>query len=332
MDESQTKELWHEICFILHANKFGSISEEMYEQKIILSLEKMGWSQFRREIILKQNIQLGSVGTIIPDLIIKSLVENISFVIEVKKPDVNVDGNSFQKQLFSYMRQLKLAYGLLIGSKIQIYYDGNLNKTENPILLNSIEIVESDRNGFDFIRLFSKENFNYENIESYAENRIKEISKKNKYDELLKILTSPEYRQKLEQLITEDLREQWGDDLIEKVFNNIDFSIKANLPTPYNLTAISCNFQTPIKSKKGVEFVFDPPDEREFKNKLLEKRFAFFKIFYKDGASEIKHWNANNFRESSDLRGNINSKTEFRKENVERKGVIKAIFSITPIQ
>jgi len=57
-------ELWQEICFLLHDRISPSISEEMYEQKTIQSIEKLGWSQFHKEIILKQSYQLGSVGRI----------------------------------------------------------------------------------------------------------------------------------------------------------------------------------------------------------------------------------------------------------------------------
>ena len=328
MDEIQANELWREICFIL-ANKSGSISEELYELKIILALEKMGWNQFREEIIQKQSIQFGSVGSIIPDILIKFSGKSL-FVIEVKNPSVNVDGDRFQKQLFSYMRQLKLAYGLLIGSKIQIYYDGKLNKLENPILLNSLEIVASDKNGLDFIRLFSKESFSYENIEIYADNKIKEIDKGKKYNELIALLISPEYKQKIEELILEDLLEQWDEESLNKALRNIELVIK-NKPEAAQIN-IPQSIQIPINSKKDVKYEFSPPDEREFKNQLLIKKFAYIKIFYKDGNPEVVTWRANNFSDSSNLRGNINSMPRFRSDNVQRRGVTKAIFSITPFQ
>ena len=95
-------ELWKEICFILH-DISPSSSEDLYEQKIIQSLEKLGWSRFHKKIILKQSSQLGSGGTIITDVIVKSLDTNESFAIEVKKPSADIENQSHKRQLFSYM-------------------------------------------------------------------------------------------------------------------------------------------------------------------------------------------------------------------------------------
>ena len=72
-------ELWEEICFILRDIPASS-NEDVYEQKIIQSLEKIDWSRFQKEIILKQNIQLGSAGEIIPDIVVKLSGKN-AFVI-----------------------------------------------------------------------------------------------------------------------------------------------------------------------------------------------------------------------------------------------------------
>jgi hypothetical protein len=51
----------------------------------------------------------------VPDIIL-SLHNNQSFVIEVKKPSADIDNFSHKNQLISYMRQLKLEHGVLIGT------------------------------------------------------------------------------------------------------------------------------------------------------------------------------------------------------------------------
>jgi len=222
-------ELWQEICFILQ-DISPSIREDMYEQKIIQLLEKLGWSRFRKEIVLKQSVQLGSVGRIIPDIIVSSLHNNESFVIEVKKPSADIENNSHKNQLVSYMRQLKLENGLLIGSKIQIYYDGKSNKTVNPILLKSIDISESNKDGLLFIDLFKKETFSYKNIETYATKRINDLETKSHKNELRKLLLSSDYQRKLKELITEDLHQNWDKETIIKVLNQMLISISLKKP------------------------------------------------------------------------------------------------------
>ena len=193
-------ELWQEICFILQDISQSS-NEELYEQKIIQSLEKLGWSGFHKEIILKQSSQLGSVGTIIPDIIVKSLDTNESFVIEVKKPSADIENLSHKRQLFSYMRQLKLEHGLLFGSKIQIYYDGKSNLTEDPILLRSIEISELNKDGLLFIDLFQKKSFSYFQLENFAEKHIKELTTESYIKKLREILFSSDYQNKIKKFI-----------------------------------------------------------------------------------------------------------------------------------
>lgn len=197
----------------------------MYEQKIIQSLEKLGWSQFRKEIILKQSLQLGSAGRIIPDIIVKSLQNNESFVIEVKKPSADIENNSHKNQLFSYMRQLKLENGLLIGNKIQIYYDGKLNKSEEPILLKSIDVSESDKDGLLFLNLFQKETFSYQHIEIFAEKTIKELATQSHKKKLRELLLSSDYQEKIQEFITGGLQQNWDKETIKTVLNQLSISI-----------------------------------------------------------------------------------------------------------
>lgn len=216
--------MWQEISFILQ-DISPSSSEELYEQKIIQSLEKLGWSRFRKEIILKQSTQLGSAGTIIPDIIVKSLESNESFVIEVKKPSADIENKSHKNQLFSYMRQLKLEYGLLIGNKIQIYYDGKSNTTEDPILLKSIEITESNTDGPLFINLFQKETFSNSQLEVFAEKILKELATESHKKKLRELLFSSEYQTKIQQFILDDLQQNWDRETIKTVLSQLSILI-----------------------------------------------------------------------------------------------------------
>ncbi|MGU9957366.1 MAG: hypothetical protein ACNYPI_06975 [Arenicellales bacterium WSBS_2016_MAG_OTU3] len=69
-------------------------------KKIIESLGKFGWSAFKKEIALKVSKQLGSTGKIIPDIVVKSLDTAESFVIEAKRPSIDIDSNSHKSQRF----------------------------------------------------------------------------------------------------------------------------------------------------------------------------------------------------------------------------------------
>jgi hypothetical protein len=230
-------ELWQEICFILHDISMTS-SEELYEQKIIQSLEKLGWSRFRKEIILKQRFQLGSAGTIIPDIIVKSLDTNELFVIEVKRMSADIENTSHQNQLFSYMRQLRLQHGLLIGSKIQIYYDGDLNRTENPILLKSLDIIESNVEGSLFVHLFRKESFTYSQLNDFAEKTITQLESDSHKEKLRNLLLSRDYQKQIQQFITDNLRQNWDEDTIKTVLSELSVSIRLKDALPPNVDPV----------------------------------------------------------------------------------------------
>ena len=123
------------------------------------------------------------------------------------------------------MRQLKLANGLLVGNKIQLYYDGQLNKEESPILLKSIEISELDENGSLFIELFQKSTFSYQNLENFAEKRLKEITAESHKVKLHNLLISSDYQLKIQQFIVNDLQQNWDSDTIDEVLEQLSISI-----------------------------------------------------------------------------------------------------------
>lgn len=332
MSEVQYKELWEEICFDLH-NSSNSMSEELYEQKIIMSLGKMGWKQFKGEIVLKQNIPVGSVQSIIPDIIVKSQDKNISFVIEVKKPSISLTENN-RNQLFSYMRQLKLDFGILFGEKIQIFYDGELSSSSNPIQLKTIEFDNNDSN-LDFIKVFNKDLFSTENLQGYAKKRINIVNSQNEKNELMAKILSTQFASELKEQAKLILLDDWNEEIIDDIMKEFIISINTKDQHYETVTPIQPQ-RSPVTTasnhfKDKVEYVFYPPDEREFKRQLLQNKHAHIKIFYRDGREEYKSWNASRFTEDSNLRGNINSKTWFRQDYVQRNGVIKAIFSINRI-
>jgi len=82
-----------------------------------------------------------------------------------------------------------------------------------------------------------------------------------------------------------------------------------------------------------IKYTFIPSNEKEFKEQLLSKKRAYIKIIYENGTEELKPWDASNFKESSGLRGNINSKTWFRSEYKNKNGqrVAEGVFSIEKI-
>lgn len=332
MNEIKDKELWKEICFDL-CNSYSTMNEELYEQKIIMSLDKMGWKQFKGEIVLKQSIPVGSANSIIPDIIVKSRDKNISFVIEVKKPSIPLtEGN--RSQLFSYMRQLKFEFGILFGERIEIFYDGELNPSSNPIKIKKIEFNNNSPN-LDFVKIFKKSSLSKTNLQDYAKKRISTVNSQKEKKELIERALSPQFAAQLKEKAKDILMDNWNEEIIDAAMDDFVISIKSTVkntePIPPIHPQRPPGAKQPSPPYRKVEYEFHPSDEREFKSQLLQNKYAHVKIFYQDGREEYKAWNASKFTENSNLRGNINSKTWFRQDYVQRQGVVKAIFSINPL-
>ncbi len=178
-------EKWNELCFILSESIPSNASEQVFELKVIQAFEKLGWSHFKREISVRENIQLGASNRIMPDIIIKSDEANL-FVIEVKNPSADLKNPSYQNQLSSYMRMLRLDFGILIGNEIKIFVDGSLVDSNQSELLERISFKKDNPKGLEFINLFQKETFSYENIKRYIQRKIESIKENQTVENLKK--------------------------------------------------------------------------------------------------------------------------------------------------
>jgi hypothetical protein len=124
------KDIWNDMCYhITHKNRnvlergFQTIAESLFE--------KPGWLQHKGEIITQKAIPIVSSNNIKPDIVIQTNGQRL-FVVELKKPNITLSGRNGER-LFSYMRQLKLNFGILPGETLQIYYElPNDNEPPRP--------------------------------------------------------------------------------------------------------------------------------------------------------------------------------------------------------
>jgi hypothetical protein len=74
-------------------------------------------------------------------------------------------------------------------------------------------------------------------------------------------------------------------------------------------------------STEVLRFEFDPSPSHTFKARLLETGMARMTIHYQDGHTEDRTWNAPNFKESSNLLGNLRSRPEFGNGEWQRRKI-----------
>ena len=99
---------WNEIVDILSSNI--DISEVIYQREIVACLRMLGWRS--KEGTLKEQVTLhiGNNNSIRPDIVLYKDNQPV-LPIEIKRP-TNISSSKEEKQLMSYMRQLKLNVGL----------------------------------------------------------------------------------------------------------------------------------------------------------------------------------------------------------------------------
>lgn len=225
--DEKMNEKWEEICFLLSENIKREISESEFEQNVIQALRVLNWKEFTGDIQIRPSFQFGASNRMMPDLVINSAEKKNLFVIEIKQPNIPLTTN-FQQQLFSYMRHLRLQYGILIGQSIQVFYDGDLTEHNDPVLLETIQINTEDNKGKNFVELFTKDNFSFEKLHAFTQNSLKKINRKTDQKILINKILSEEYKMTILELIKQDFLNEYDAELIDNAFKEISINISGN--------------------------------------------------------------------------------------------------------
>lgn len=264
MDQETLRETWAELCFHLSDNISPNINENVFEQKVLLTLEKLGWSQFKGEIKAKPSLQIGRQTFITPDIVLNFPASKAAIVLEIKRPSEDLRRHGTFGQLQSYMRQTKADFGLLIGNEILVYYDGILSPNADPLLLSRIRFRSDSTEGIDFVDLFNRNSFITGKYKSYLKAHIASLERQQKIETVRERLLSKETNQRLFKLLENEfadieaplLAEAMKGIIIEISYGETDESMLA-MPSP------------PARSKKLQDVIF------VCKNKASGKYFIY---------------------------------------------------------
>jgi hypothetical protein len=202
MDQETLREIWSELCFHLSDNISPSINENVFEQKVLFTLEKLlGWSQFRGEIKVKPSLQIGRQNFITPDIVLYAPDNKAAIVLEIKRPAEDLGRPGTFGQLQSYMRQTKADFGFLIGNEILVYYDGTLSPHADPLLLSKIRFKSDSAEGTNFVDLFNRKGFIAGKYEPYLKAHIDRLERQQRIDVVRERLLSEETGNKLLKLL-----------------------------------------------------------------------------------------------------------------------------------
>jgi hypothetical protein len=198
MDQETLRETWAELCFHLSDNIRYGINENVFEQKVLFTLEKLlGWSQYRGEIKVKPSLQIGRGNFITPDIVLYVPDNKAAIVLEIKRPAEDLGRPGTFGQLQSYMRQTKAEFGFLVGNEILVYYDGTLSAHADPLLLSKICFKSDAEEGIDFVDLFNRNSFITGKYEAYLKAYLDRLERQQRVDTVRERILSEETSAKL---------------------------------------------------------------------------------------------------------------------------------------
>lgn len=217
------QETWNKFVFDLYEAKKKNMEENGYHSLIETQFQLLGWAKYNGEICHKPTIPIGNNQSIQPDILIKKDGEE-QFVIEVKRP-LHTLRERERQQLVSYMRQLKLQVGVYIGEHIEVFYDQPNNKDAVSVL--KVELELDSAKGAKFIELFSKRQFDKADIETFCEERIKEMQRQESLNKIKESLVSEDggiqIKESVKQYLAEKYKDVFSGEEIDKMLSALMF-------------------------------------------------------------------------------------------------------------
>ena len=80
-----------------------------------------------------------------------------------------------------------------------------------------------------------------------------------------------------------------------------------------------------------LPITLEPPNSEDFLAALLRTKKAWIEVTYRDGRKEVRPWNATQMKSTSNVRGNLRSRPEFRNGAWQQNGIASLKVSIGQI-
>lgn len=251
---------WADICQDLLNFQRKKCTEREY-QNCIYSIFRY-YLRWQNNIVAEETIPIGSVNTIRPDFVLYK--DDIPCaVIESKEPN-HIQTTRNKEQLFSYMRQKKVDFGLYIGEKVELYYDVP-SDAEMPLLIFSIELSTDSQYGQSFVKLFNYDDFGRNVLTSFCDERIKETKQREQLEtEVLQLFTGVGSQLCIDYLTSYFIAKGYSKLDVEQMISGINVVITrkcSNEQTASNLSElrqfVAPNTQERVTSKTKGKFSVD---------------------------------------------------------------------------
>jgi hypothetical protein len=215
-------ETWNEICFLINQYRKPNATERDFQIEAENIFEKLGWKRYRGEIISQEIIPIGSAHNLKPDIIIR-LDSNNLFVVELKKPNAGIKDRNAD-QLISYMLQLRLQIGILLGDTLQIFFDSP-DDNIRPIKIFEIEFESDNEDGAQLISLLSKQSYSNDALLAFCHGKLQKLKDTKISEDAIDELTSTVGANLVKGAIRETLNDKYSHTVIDNILDRITITI-----------------------------------------------------------------------------------------------------------
>ena len=209
-------EKWNRIVELYNQYYNDQESQVQYLWENIFA-EIFGYSKLDGEVERHRKIPLGSTERVITDIIIKEQQKDL-FIVELKQFNLSFD-NSMERQLFSYLKQLRQNVGILICRNIYLYYF-DYSVEDSKQLKAEIAFKKDDADGIKLIELLSKGSFSKSKIEQF-------IRQKNNFGNNVNEIRKEISKNLIIDLIVKHFSATYTKEEVDAALQNFDVSVSS---------------------------------------------------------------------------------------------------------
>lgn len=287
---------WNNICNRI-TKKYHNSSEKEFQDYAITIFDKLGWSELDGEIITQRTISIGSAGSLRPDIIISN-GKNDLLVVELKKPNLQTSERNVS-QIVSYMKQLKLNFGILLGESLQIFYDSP-NDNKDPQKIHEICFDLNSEDGNEIIELLSKDDYSPENVDNYCKKIVAHLSEEKKVQKYIEILCSKEGTGIITDLLKEKLSLNFSEKSVLSIISRIDIQIIDKSDNTKMQTTVK---ETHLNQPLSPATVISKSKAMSLISKKYSKTLNDSNTMYSTVNAQVKQWSFN--RQNDDFSKDI---------------------------
>ncbi|MDR2590151.1 MAG: type I restriction enzyme HsdR N-terminal domain-containing protein [Oscillospiraceae bacterium] len=155
-------EIWNDFCYHVDRN-IGNLELGVFHNTVEFLFEKLGWSMRKGDLISKLIIPIGSGKKEEPDIILMNNKKPV-VVIEVKQAGASLSDKNMT-QLYLYMQQLELDFGILIGESLQFYYYSPKNSDNEKFF--DTQFKNDSQPGIECMNALFKKDFSFNKLKAF---------------------------------------------------------------------------------------------------------------------------------------------------------------------